>query len=113
MSEQYSDFYNLQGDWFNIEAVCPYYDAENQHAFTWRRDEYGVAIVSGYDPENDLSTDWLCWCGHYETGGGRCTNCDNDASWGADGYDDEGEYDSYMDFDYFGEPGYLVEIDEE
>lgn len=55
--EKYLGLYNLRGDFFNIEAVCPYYDPENQHAFTWRRDDDGVAIVSGYDPENDPSTD--------------------------------------------------------
>lgn len=104
MSGQYPSFYGLVGDWFNIEAVCPYYDPENQHAFTWRRNEDGIAIVSGYDPENDPSTDWLCWCGHYETGGGRCTNCDSDAPWGADGYDDEDEYDPDLVFGF--EPDY-------
>lgn len=101
---------NCEGDWFNIEAVCPYYDPENQHAFTWQRDEYGVAIVSGYDPENDLSTDWLCWCGHFETGGGRCSNCGNDAPWGADdGWEDEDgdfEYDTGYEIEYDSQPDY-------
>lgn len=105
MSEQYSGLYNILGDNCNIEAVCPYYMPESQCGFTWRRDERGVAIVSGYDPENDLDVHWLCWCGHYETGGGRCTNCGNDAPWGADGYDDEDEYDSDLDFGEF-EPDY-------
>lgn len=110
MMNNYSDFYNLkgdnfniEGDNFNIEAVCPDYLPESQCTFTWHRDERGVAIVSGYDPEQDISTDWLCWCGHYETGGGRCTHCGNDAPWGADdGYDDE--YDPDMDFGYEFDP---------
>lgn len=95
----YSDFYNLLGDNFNIEAVCPDYLPESQATFTWRRDERGVAIVSGYDPENDESAWWLCWCGHFETGGGRCTKCGNEPPWGADdGYDNEEFYET--DFDY-------------
>lgn len=96
----YSGLYNIIGDNCNIEAVCPYYDCENQHAFTWCRDERGMAIVSGYDPENDLSTDWLCWCGHYETGGDRCSNCGNEPPWGSDNYDEFDEYDPDMDFGY-------------
>ena len=103
MSEQYSGLHSVLGDNCNIEAVCPHYDPENQHAFTWRRDERGVAIVSGYDPENDLLTDWLCWCGHYETGGGRCTNCGNDAPWGADGYEDDADEAGYCDDLDFGD----------
>jgi hypothetical protein len=84
---------NCEGDWFNIEAVRPGYMPECQHAFTWYRDKEGVAIVSGYDPEFDPDVHWLCWCGHFETGGGRCTNCGNDAPWGGDdGYEDEYDY---------------------
>lgn len=109
MSEQYSGLYNILGDNCNIEAVCPYYMPESQCSFTWRRDERGVAIVSGYDPENDLDAHWLCWCGHYETGGGRCTHCGNDAPWGADGYDDEDEAGYYDDLDS-GYPDYDDEV---
>lgn len=98
---------NCEGDWFNIEAVCPGYLPESQCSFTWYRDGSGVAIVSGYDPENDPDVHWLCWCGHFETGGGRCTNCGNDAPWGADD-DWEDEYDSDMDFGEF-EPDYQAE----
>lgn len=93
-------FFNIIGDNFNIEAVCPHYLPEQQYGLFWRRDEHGIAIVSGYDPEQDIETDWLCWCGHYETGGGRCTNCGNDAPWGADGYDED-EYDPELDFGEF------------
>lgn len=99
-TDDYS-FHNIVGDNFNIEAVCPYYLPENQHCFTWYRDERGVAIVSGYDPNEDITTDWLCVCGHYEAGGGHCTNCGNDAPWGCDcGEHDEDEYDPDMDFGF-------------
>src|SRR5574341_1733809 len=43
-------FFGLLGDCFNIEAVCPRYLPESQCSFTWQRDEYGYAVVSGYDP---------------------------------------------------------------
>lgn len=79
-----SDLFLLWGDHFNIEAVCPDYCAESQCSFTWKRDERGVAIISGYNPENDPDVHWMCHCGHYETGGGHCTNCGNDAPWGCD-----------------------------
>lgn len=120
----YSDFYNLVGDNFNIEAVCPDYLPESQCTFTWYRDERGVAIVSGYDPENDPDTDWLCGCGHYETGGFHCTHCGAEPPWGCDcGEHGEDEYDADMDFGfeldrYHGLTGYEAleyepEMDEE
>lgn len=93
----YSDFYNLLGDNFNIEAVCPDYLPESQCVFTWYRDERGVAIVSGYDPEQDPTTDWLCHCGHYETGGFHCSNCGAEPPWGCD-CGEHGEYDDDLDF---------------
>lgn len=99
----YSDFYNLMGDNFNIEAVCPDYLPESQCVFTWHRDERGVAVVSGYDPEQDPTTDWLCHCGHYETGGCCCTNCGNEPPWGCVGCgmhnDDYNEDMDFGDFD--------------
>lgn len=107
----YSDFYNLLGDNFNIEAVCPYYLSESQCTFTWHRDERGVAIVSGYDPEEDRSTDWLCWCGNFETGGGRCSACGNEPPWGADDYGEFDEYDPDLDFGDYAYDGMPPEDD--
>lgn len=102
---------NCEGDWFNIEAVCPDYMPEYQWSFTWYRNDEGVAVISGYDPENDPAVHWLCWCGNFETGGGRCTNCGNDAPWGAD--DGEGnEYDEDLDFGEF-EPDYKAVYEED
>ena len=95
--EEYSDFYNLLGHNFNIEAVCPDYLPESQRVFTWYRDERGVAIISGYDPENDLSTDWLCDCGHYETSGFHCSQCGAEPLWGCDCGEHDG-YDADLDF---------------
>lgn len=105
MTEQYSDFYNLLGHHFNIEAVCPYYLPESQCTFTWHRDKRGVAIVSGYDPEDDTSAHWLCWCGNFITDGCCHCSCGGEAPWGCDcgaqdDYDDENmdfgfEYDPY------------------
>lgn len=86
-----SDLFSLQGDHFNIEAVCPDYRPESQCWATWRRDGRGVAIVSGYDPDEDLDNHWLCHCGNYITHGGRCS-CGNEPPWGADDdYEDEWE----------------------
>lgn len=72
------------GDNFNPDAVCPHYLPESQCTFTWYRNEYGFPVLSGYDPEEDLSTDWLCVCGHYETGGGHCSCCGAEPPWGCD-----------------------------
>ena len=105
--EDYSDFYHLQGDNFNIEAVCPYYGQGDYTVFTWYRDEDGVAIVSGYDPENAPETDWLCHCGHYETGGFHCTQCGAEPPWGYDCdllHDDYDERELMEHYDGF-EPG--------
>lgn len=109
----YSDFYNLLGDNFNIEAVCPDYLPESQCVFTWRRDERGVAIVSGYGPEEDPDAHWLCSCGRFITSGCCHCSCGGEAPWGCDCgaqdeyidddldfgfFDDEARYDySYMD----------------
>ena len=57
---------NMVGDYFNIEAVCPYYIPESQATFTWHRDDDGLAIISGYDPEYDP---WGCDCGTQEEEG--------------------------------------------
>jgi hypothetical protein len=95
---KYSDFYNLLGDRFNIEAVCPDYRPDSQCWATWWRDERGVAIVSGYDPEEDLDNHWLCHCGNYITHGGRCS-CGNEPPWGAD--DGEDWEDDDLDFGFF------------
>ena len=82
----------LMGDSFNIEAVCPGYLPESQRTFTWYRDEWGVAIVSGYDPEEDRSTDWLCNCGEFITDGCCHCNCGAESPWGCDcGAQDEYE----------------------
>ena len=51
--DNYSDLYNLLGDDFNIEVVCPDYLSKSQCVFTWHRDERGVGIVSGYDFEEE------------------------------------------------------------
>ncbi|MCF1193577.1 hypothetical protein LRR18_18480, partial [Mangrovimonas sp. AS39] len=64
-----TDLFNLTGDNFNIEAVCPDYLPESQCWATWRRDEQGRAIVSGYDPEEDERNHWLCHCGYFTTDG--------------------------------------------
>jgi hypothetical protein len=102
----YSEFYKCYGDNFNIEAACPYYLPESQRTFTWHRDERGIAIVSGYDPEMDEDTDWLCVCGHYETGGFHCTNCGRQPPWGCDCSfcQDDDRYDEEVDFGYEFDP---------
>lgn len=95
---KYTDLYNILGNRFNIEAVCPDYRPESQCWATWRRDERGVAIVSGYDPDEDLDNHWLCHCGNYITHGGRCS-CGNEPPWGAD--DGEDWEDDDLDFGFF------------
>ena len=92
----------IYGDNFNPESVCPYYLPQSQCTFTWRRDEDGIPVLSGYDPELDLATDWLCECGHYyETAGGCCLRCGNEPPRGWDGdYIDDFEPDPYLDDDW-------------
>lgn len=67
----------------NIEAVCPY-QTDFYWTFNWYRDERGLAIIEGYDPEDDPDIHWLCACGHYVTWGGHCDSCGIDAPWGCD-----------------------------
>lgn len=86
-----SDLLNLTGDNFNIEAVCPNYLPECQHSFTWHRDEDGIAVVSGYEPDLDERNWWLCVCGHFETSGFHCSDCGAEPPWGCD----YGMHDSY------------------
>lgn len=97
-----NDYSDLLGDNFNIEAVCPYYLPESQCTFTWHRDERGVAIVSGYDPEDDPGAHWLCDCGNFITDGCcHCTNCGAEAPWGCDcGLQDE-DIDYDLEFDHY------------
>jgi hypothetical protein len=91
---------NIIGDNCNIEAVCPYYLPDSQCSFTWRRDDRGVAIVFGYDPEDDPGVHWLCWCDEFVTDGSdRCPNCHSEAPWGAEDYDYG--YDPDLDFGEF------------
>lgn len=94
----YSDFYNVRGDTFNIEAVCPDYRPDSQCWATWHRDGRGVAIVSGYDPNEDIDNHWLCHCGNFITDGGRCS-CGGEPPWGAD--DGEDWADDDLDFGFF------------
>ena len=102
---------NCEGDWFNIEAVCPDYLPESQCSFTWHRDEGGVAIVSGYDPENDPEVHWLCWCGNFITDGCcHCAECGAEAPWGCDcGIKDDYDEDQDFGFGYDFEPDYESE----
>jgi hypothetical protein len=93
--------YPIKGDNFNIEAVCPYYLPESQCTFTWWRDHRGVAVVSGYDPEEDESAHWLCDCGNFITSGACHCRCGNEAPWGCDcGASDEYQDDD-LDFGFF------------
>lgn len=86
----------VYGDNFNPDAVCPHYLPEYQYTFTWYRNDDGIPVLSGYDPEDDLATDWLCVCGHFETAGGHCSHCGAEPPWGCDcGMHDE--YDEYWD----------------
>lgn len=80
--------------------------SKSQCAFTWRRADDGIGIVSGYDPEPDPTVHWLCWCGNFETGRGICSVCGNEPPWGDDEYD---EFDGDLDFGEY-EPDYYDEF---
>jgi hypothetical protein len=110
----YADFYGLEGDNFNIEAVCPNYLPESQCTFTWYRDHRGIAIISGYDPEEDESNHWLCHCGHFITNGCcHCFYCGGESPWGCDcGARDE-DYDVEIDFGFEFDPYELFSDGEE
>lgn len=96
-----SDLLILRGDYFNIEAVCPDYLPDCQHSFTWRRDEDGIAIVSGYEPDEDERNWWLCECGNFETSGFHCSDCGAEPPWGCDCGMHDDYYEPEDDWDFF------------